>query len=94
MVGALVVTSIGYRYASTHPAPLFAKTFSQPEQRDLDAPLVAGAILFGIGWGLGGICPGPGVAALISLEPKMFVFVAAMLAGMLGTWALRSRFTT
>ncbi len=91
MIGALAVTAIGYRFAQARSAPFFAKTFDAPAPRTVDARLVAGAIIFGIGWGLAGVCPGPAVTALVSLEPKMFVFVAAMVAGMLGTRALRDR---
>lgn len=93
MIGALAVTAVGYRFAQARSAPFYAKTFDAPAARTVDARLVAGAIIFGIGWGLAGVCPGPAVTALVSLEPKMFVFVAAMVAGMLGTRALRDRLT-
>lgn len=90
MGGALGTTIIGYRIAMRRSAPLFDKSFSLPTARDVDAPLVLGSAMFGVGWGLAGICPGPAVTALVSLEPKIFVFVAAMLAGMLGAKTLRN----
>ena len=94
MIGALAVTAVGYRFAQARSAPLYAKTFDAPATRNVDARLIAGAIIFGIGWGLAGVCPGPAVTALVSLEPKMFLFVAAMLAGMLATRALRDRLSS
>ena len=63
---------------------LFAAKFSWPDARDIDAPLVAGAALFGIGWGLVGICPGPALVNLAGLSLPIVVFVAAMVIGMLG----------
>jgi hypothetical protein len=65
-------------------APLFAAKFSWPSRSDIDAPLVAGSALFGIGWGLSGICPGPALVNLAGLAAPMIVFVAAMVLGMFG----------
>ena len=56
--------------------------FHLPERRDLDAPLILGAALFGIGWGLGGLCPGPAIVSAASGSLTGLVFIAAMLAGM------------
>jgi uncharacterized membrane protein YedE/YeeE len=63
-------------------APLLASVFSLPDRSDLDLRLAAGAALFGVGWGLGGLCPGPALAGLLQGVPQFYVFVAAMLVGM------------
>jgi uncharacterized membrane protein YedE/YeeE len=84
MGGAVAVASIGFALARRSAAPVFAAKFSWPERRDIDAPLVAGAILFGIGWGLVGICPGPALVNLAGLSLPIVVFVVAMVLGMLG----------
>ena len=62
--------------------PLAVSKFSMPTRRDIDAPLVMGAAMFGAGWGLGGLCPGPAVAALASLNEDVLVFFVSMIAGM------------
>ncbi len=82
MASALVTTMAGYRLVLSRGVPLFAPSFSLPRRRDIDLQLIAGAALFGIGWGLAGFCPGPAVAALTSLRAEPFLFVAAMAAGM------------
>ncbi len=63
--------------------PLFAPHFSLPTRRDLDVRLLAGAVLFGVGWGLSGLCPGPAVVSLAAGTSDITLFVAAMLMGML-----------
>ena len=65
------------------PAPLLAAHFDAPVPRALDARLLGGAVLFGVGWGLAGICPGPAITALGSGAPSALVFTLAMLAGVL-----------
>ncbi len=82
MAGALVVTAIGYRLAFRRGAPIAAPAFQLPTRKDIDVRLVAGAAIFGVGWGLAGYCPGPALAALAFGRAEVFVFVAAMLAGM------------
>lgn len=82
MAGAVIVTFVGYRLAFARKAPLFAARFFLPAMAVIDAPLVAGAALFGLGWGLAGYCPGPVLASLTSLNRDVVLFVAAMLAGM------------
>jgi len=74
MAGAIGVGFFGFRRARTRLAP--------PSHR-LDGSLVAGSVIFGIGWGLVGYCPGPALTALASLAPEAWVFVAAMIAGTL-----------
>ena len=82
MCGALAVALPGYRLGFRRKTPFLDRIFHLPTLTDIDARLIGGAALFGIGWGIGGICPGPGIAALVSLRPEPFIFVAAMLAGM------------
>lgn len=81
MGGAVAVNFIGYRLAIGRPHPLLATRFDVPTRRDFDLNLVAGAALFGAGWGLAGFCPGPAVVALASGSPDVVVFVAAMFGG-------------
>ena len=59
MIGAIVVTFLGYRFAFQRPRPILAERFSLPTAKDIDARVIIGAGLFGIGWGLSGFCPGP-----------------------------------
>ncbi len=82
MAGALGVTLVGYRLALKRPAPLLADGFRLPTRRDIDARLVGGAALFGVGWGLVGFCPGPALASLAYGRLSSVLFVAAMLLGM------------
>ena len=82
MGGALISTFFGYRHVLKRPAPLFDTQFHLPARSDIDARLIGGASLFGIGWGIGGICPGPGLASLASWRIEPIVFVIAMIAGM------------
>jgi len=81
MGGALAVSALGYQIARRRGSPLLATRFSIPTRRDLDPELLAGAALFGVGWGIGGFCPGPALAGLLQGAAGVYVFVAAMLAG-------------
>jgi uncharacterized protein len=83
MAGAVAVAAIGFTLARRRGAPVLAPRYFWPERNDIDAPLVIGAILFGIGWGLVGICPGPALVNLAGLSRPILVFVAAMALGML-----------
>lgn len=83
MASAVATTAIGYRLAFRHATPLLGGTFQLPTIKDIDTRLIAGAALFGIGWGLVGFCPGPAVAALATGSGPALIFVAAMLSGML-----------
>ncbi|MCS0494050.1 YeeE/YedE family protein [Ancylobacter sp. MQZ15Z-1] len=87
MGGAVVVAFFGFRLATARPAPLLAERFHMPTRTDIDARLIVGPALFGIGWGLGGFCPGPALTAIGLAAPGTLAFVPAMLAGM---WAARS----
>ena len=82
MGGALIPSSIAYLFRRQMTAPVTAPEFEVPASRPIDRPLIAGAVLFGLGWGLVGLCPGPALAALTTGAWQVFVFVAAMLAGM------------
>jgi len=83
MAGALTVAIPGFQYARLMHKPFLAVSFNTPTKKDLDKKLISGAILFGMGWGLAGICPGPAFVALNSLESNVAIFVVAMLAGVL-----------
>ena len=74
MAGALTVTFVGYRFAGTRGAPIFAPGLFAGGTKTVDARLLLGAALFGLGWGLSGLCPGPAIAGLttLSLEPWCF----------------------
>lgn len=99
MAGGVAVTFFGYRFLVPKSRPLWAAGFSLPTATAIDAPLLSGAAIFGIGWGLAGYCPGPAVVSLASGRTGVLVFVLAMLAGMIlvrwmrsGGWAtLKSR---
>lgn len=81
MGGAVVVTFIGYRFVLKRPAPIMESKFQLPTRRDLDLPLIAGSAVFGIGWGIAGFCPGGALPALGTGKSEVFIFVAALLAG-------------
>lgn len=84
MGGAVLVTFVGYRLVWRRRAPLLMAEFDLPGTHGIDARLLAGSALFGIGWGIGGFCPGPALTALPLLEPGTLAFVPAML---IGIWA-------
>lgn len=80
MIAALAVTGAGYALARRR-MPVFATESQWPTQTAIDRPLIAGSILFGAGWGLVGLCPGPAIENLASLSPGVIVFVVAMAIG-------------
>lgn len=86
MGGAVAVAFVGFRLVLGRGRPVFDTTFHLPTKQDIDRPLVLGAALFGIGWGLGGFCPGPAFVALGLGAPGTYAFVPAMLVGI---WAAR-----
>ena len=85
MGGALATTFLGYKIILRRTNPLFDERFYIPTRNDLDGSLIFGAVLFGLGWGIAGFCPGPAIAALTSLQPEPFVFVVSMALGMFVT---------
>jgi uncharacterized protein len=82
MAAALAVSVPGFMLANQRPRPWLAKQYFWPSKSEVDLPLVTGAALFGIGWGLVGLCPGPALESLAPLSPGVIVFAAAMAAGM------------
>jgi uncharacterized protein len=91
MAGAIAVHFAAYRLLRGRPSPLFSERFWLPTRRDIDRRLVLGAVVFGIGWGIAGYCPGPAVVALPLGGASPLVFVLAMLVGMLLSWKLEGR---
>jgi uncharacterized membrane protein YedE/YeeE len=84
MAGAVAVTAAGFALARRRGAPVLATKYRWPSRNDIDPPLVVGTVLFGIGWGLVGICPGPALVNLAGFSLPIVVFVVAMILGMLG----------
>lgn len=82
MGGAVIVAFVGYRLVLRRKAPIFEPTFDVPTNRTIDAKLILGSGIFGIGWGIAGFCPGGALPALGTLDPQVIVFVAALIAGM------------
>jgi uncharacterized membrane protein YedE/YeeE len=81
MAGALAVTFIGYRLVLRRERPVLAERFYLPAGSIIDGRLIFGAALFGVGWGLSGLCPGPAIVSLPLLAKGTLIFVPAMLAG-------------
>ena len=81
MIGAIGVYFIAYRLSQNMASPILGPVFSIPNRTDLDLRLIAGAALFGAGWGLSGFCPGPAITALASGAAPVALFVASMAAG-------------
>lgn len=83
MAGGVLVHAVLYRLVQKRSSPLLDDVFHVPTRRDVSLPLILGSALFGVGWGLGGFCPGPGVVALPAMSTEALVFVLAMVVGML-----------
>jgi uncharacterized membrane protein YedE/YeeE len=90
MGGAVIVGLGGFYLASKRTEAFFGGALHIPSRRDISQPLVIGSLIFGAGWGIAGLCPGPAIVALGAGHMKALVFVLAMLAGM----ALCNRFVT
>ncbi len=93
MGGAVIVMALGWFVQKRMAAPIADKTFHLPDTTRVDGRLLGGAALFGIGWGLAGLCPGPAVASFATAFVPALIFVAAMLAGM-AVFALLERRAT
>ena len=89
MGGALIVSLVSTPWVLKHAAPRFASQFHVPTLRSIDQRLAIGAMLFGIGWGLSGYCPGPALVSLLYGYESTMIFCLAMVAGMLLEAALR-----
>lgn len=82
MVGAIAVHFVTYRFIRRRSSPLLVSEWHVPTKNELTPSLIIGSVLFGVGWGLGGFCPGPAVTSLASFEVRPLVFVISMLLGM------------
>ncbi|MFT3974131.1 MAG: YeeE/YedE family protein [Amaricoccus sp.] len=91
MAGALAVTAAGYRLVLRPPAPILADRFHLPEATAIDARLIGGAAIFGVGWGIAGFCPGGALPALGTGRADVALFVGALIAGILATRAVLAR---
>ena len=83
MVGAIAVHSLSYFFARDKKSPALDSSFYIPNKSELDIKLLSGSALFGVGWGLGGFCPGPAITSLASGSSVVFTFATSMAAGML-----------
>jgi uncharacterized membrane protein YedE/YeeE len=83
MGGAVLVTLLTFPFILSRAKPLFTEQFHVPTKTVIDARLLVGAGIFGVGWGLYGYCPGPALSALVYLQTNTFIFVGAMLVGIL-----------
>lgn len=81
MLGAMAVYAGAYRLCRRMRQPLCAGSFELPRRRPVDVPVVLGATLFGLGWGISGLCPGPAVVSLAVGDGPVWVFTASMLVG-------------
>ena len=83
MGGGVLVNAIGHHFVMKREAPIQCTTFSMPTSTKFDKPLVIGSLIFGIGWGLAGLCPGPVVASLLLNGRAMLPFFGLMIVGLL-----------
>ena len=84
MIGAVTVSVIGHFFLSKKETPHFADRwhFAWDKKGIIDSKLIVGSALFGIGWGIGGLCPGPAIGSIVFFDPYILVFVASMIASM------------
>lgn len=87
--GAVLVTLVSFRFILRRAHPVLDAQFHLPTRHDIDARLIGGAAIFGIGWGLAGLCPGPGVAAIAQGAWQPLVFVVGLVLGMLALRYIR-----
>jgi uncharacterized membrane protein YedE/YeeE len=90
LCGAVGVTLITFRLILKQPAPICEEMFHLPTKKSIDKPLIIGALIFGVGWGIGGYCPGPGLAALVTGSYNPLIFVGALAVGsMTAKWVIK-----
>ena len=81
MGGAVFVTAVTFRVILNRPAPMFANKFELPSKVNLDGKLILGAAIFGIGWAVSGLCPGPAISSIIFLDENLLIFISTLLLG-------------
>ena len=81
MIGALIISSPFFHLFKNNKKPVFADSFSYSNNKELNKKLIIGSSLFGAGWGLAGLCPGPAIASLALLNPSSLIFVITMFVG-------------
>lgn len=91
MIGAIGVHFVAYRLILRRKYPLFGEEFQVPRYKAIDAKLVGGALIFGVGWGLSGFCPGPALTALATGLKEILIFVVAMALGQALFFLLRTK---
>jgi uncharacterized membrane protein YedE/YeeE len=94
MGGALAVNAVAFLATRRRSRPILAERFALPSLQDLDPELIGGSLLFGVGWGLVGLCPGPALASLLRGELPIYRFVGAMAVGMLFERLRRNLYTS
>lgn len=83
MGGAIVVGLFAFTVSKKRTQSFLGEPMRMPTASDIDKKLIVGGVLFGLGWGLGGFCPGPALVSITTADPKVLIFVGSMLAGML-----------
>ena len=81
MGGAVFVTALTFRLILKRPKPIFTDIFELPSKVSLDGKLITGAAIFGIGWAMSGLCPGPAISSIGFLDEKLLIFVCTLLIG-------------
>jgi uncharacterized membrane protein YedE/YeeE len=82
MVGAIAVHFVTYKIIRKRKSPLLASVWHVPTKKQITPALIIGSFIFGVGWGIGGYCPGPAIASAASFDSRVFIFLASMVAGM------------
>ena len=83
MAGGIFVTIVGYWFVFKKEKPIFSNQFSLPERKELDIRLIIGSMIFGVGWGIGGLCPGPSIAILSNHFFPAIIFTVSMIVGII-----------
>ncbi len=82
MAGAVIVHFVAFRFIVRRKSPLFSRQWHLPTKKEITSPLIMGSFLFGVGWALGGYCPGPALTSLASFESRPIIFFISMIFGM------------